>query len=248
MDEAGTVDIAHRSEKLEGASVGTILGWVWDTFGDDAAATSSFQSQSVPLLHLISEHVPDLEILFLDTGFHFPETLEFRDQLIEEFGLNVRSLEPRLGHDGFREKHGKLHQRDPNMCCYLNKVEPLEDAMEEYDAWVSGIRRDQTENRAGTPVVQREDDGTLKVCPMVEWTSRDVWNYVNEHDLPVHPLLEEGYLSIGCAPCTQKPLEGDGTRGGRWAGSEKTECGLHTDFGDDSDPDNGEVDSTNEEN
>ncbi|MCS4198098.1 phosphoadenylyl-sulfate reductase (thioredoxin) [Salinibacter ruber] len=120
------------------------------------------------------------------------------------------------------------------MCCYLNKVEPLEDAMVEYDAWVSGIRRDQTENRAGTPVLQREDDGTLKVCPMVEWTSRDVWTYIDEHDLPKHPLLEEGYLSIGCAPCTQAPGEGDGERDGRWTGSDKTECGLHTDFGEDS--------------
>ena len=243
MNEGGSVDVVHRRDELEGASVGTVLQWVWESFGDNAAATSSFQSQSVPLLHLISEHVPELPILFLDTGFHFPETLEFRDQLIDEFDLNVRSLEPRLGHDGFREKHGKLHQRDPNLCCYLNKVEPLEDAMEEYDAWVSGIRRDQTENRAGTPVLQREDDGTLKVCPMVEWTSRDVWTYIDEHDLPKHPLLEEGYLSIGCAPCTQKPLEGDGERHGRWAGSDKTECGLHTDFGDGED----EIESTNTE-
>jgi phosphoadenosine phosphosulfate reductase len=225
------IDIEKYSERLDGAPETEILEWVWKTFGDQAAATSSFQTQSVPLLHLIATHVPELPILFLDTGFHFPETLEFRDQLIEQFGLNVRSLEPRLGHDGFREEHGKLHQRDPSMCCYLNKVEPLEDAMEEYDVWVSGIRRDQTEQRADTPVLQREDDGTLKVCPMVEWTSRDIWNYVNEHDLPAHPLLKEGYLSIGCAPCTQKPSQGDGERDGRWAGSDKTECGLHTDFG-----------------
>lgn len=229
----GQVHIEEQLPKLGDASTAEILEWTWTAFGDDAAATSSFQSQSVPLLHLIATHVPDLPILFLDTGFHFPETLEFRDQLIDEFGLNVRSLEPRLGHDGFREQHGKLHQRDPNMCCYLNKVEPLEDAMDEYDAWVSGIRRDQTENRAGTPVLQREDDGTLKVCPMVEWTSRDVWTYIDEHDLPKHPLLEEGYLSIGCAPCTMAPGEGDGERGGRWVESDKTECGLHTDFGDD---------------
>ncbi|WP_251923643.1 phosphoadenylyl-sulfate reductase [Salinibacter ruber] len=237
MEEGRASNITKEARKLEGASVETVLQWTWNTFGDDAAATSSFQSQSVPLLHLISQHVPDLPILFLDTGFHFPETLEFRDQLIEEFGLNVRSPEPRLGHDGFREKYGKLHQRDPNMCCYLNKVEPLEDAMKEYDAWVSGIRRDQTKNRAGTPVLQREEDGTLKVCPMVEWTSRDVWTYIDEHDLPKHPLLEEGYLSIGCAPCTQAPGEGDGERGGRWSGSDKTECGLHTDFGENSEND-----------
>lgn len=233
MEGGFSVNIEQKAEELRGEDVETILQWVWKDFGGDAAATSSFQSQSVPLLHFISEYVPEMPILFLDTGFHFPETLEFRDQLIEEFGLNVRSLEPRLGHDGFREKHGKLHQRDPNMCCYLNKVEPLEDAMREYDAWVSGIRHDQTENRAGTPVLQREEDGTLKVCPMIDWTSRDVWDYIDEFNLPTHPLLEEGYLSIGCAPCTQAPGEGEGERGGRWAGSEKNECGLHTDFGED---------------
>ena len=204
---------------------------MWNTFGDDAAATSSFQTQSVPLLHLIAEHAPELPILFLDTGFHFPETLEFRDRLIDELGLNVRSLEPRLGHDGFREKHGQLHQREPNLCCYLNKVEPLEDAMEDYDAWVSGIRRDQTEARAETPVLQEQENGVLKVCPMVEWTSRDVWTYINEHDLPAHPLFKEGYFSVGCAPCTQKPENQEEKRSGRWAGREKTECGLHTDFG-----------------
>jgi phosphoadenosine phosphosulfate reductase len=227
------LDVNDHSSELEGAPAKEILQWMWDTFGDQAAATSSFQTQSVPLLHLIATHVPKLPILFLDTGFHFSETLEFRDRLIEDFGLNVRSLKPRLGHDGFREKHGELHKRDPNLCCYLNKVEPLEDAMEEYDAWVSGIRRDQTEQRADTPVLQREDNGTIKVCPMVEWTSRDVWNYINEHELPAHPLLEEGYMSIGCAPCTQKPGEGEGNRGGRWSGSDKTECGLHTDYGED---------------
>jgi phosphoadenosine phosphosulfate reductase len=226
-----SLDIGKAQNELEERSVEGILEWVWHRFEENVAATSSFQAQSVPLLHLIGTTVPKLQILFLDTGFHFPETLEFRDRLIEEFGLNVRSLEPELGHDGFRKKYGELHQRDPNLCCYLNKVEPLEEAMEEFDVWVSGIRRDQTEARTETPVIQREEDGTIKVCPMVEWRSRDVWNYINGHDLPVHPLFEEGYYSIGCAPCTQRPDEGEGERDGRWAGKDKSECGLHTNFG-----------------
>jgi phosphoadenosine phosphosulfate reductase len=222
------LDLSSLQDRLEKKSTQHILRWVWETFGEKAAATSSFQSQSVPLLHIISETVPDLPVLFLDTGFHFPETLEFRDHIAEAFGLTVHSLEPRLGHDGFREQHGELHRRDPDLCCHLNKVQPLEDAFEDYDAWITGIRRDQTEARANTPVVQRQENGVLKVCPMVEWTSRDVWTYVNEHDLPSHPLLEEGYLSIGCAPCTQRPDAGEDARDGRWAQSEKTECGLHT--------------------
>jgi phosphoadenosine phosphosulfate reductase len=228
-----THDLSTLQDRLEGKSTQHILRWVWNTFGEKAAATSSFQSQSVPLLHIISETVPELPILFLDTGFHFPETLEFRDQLAEEFGLNVWSLKPRMGHDGFREKYGELHRHNPDMCCHLNKVQPLDDALEEYDVWVTGIRRDQTEERAGTPVVQRHDESTLKVCPMVEWTSRDIWTYVDEHDLPNHPLLEEGYLSIGCAPCTQPPGENGEARDGRWSGSDKTECGLHVNPDDD---------------
>jgi phosphoadenosine phosphosulfate reductase len=178
---------------------------------------------------MISETVPALPILFLDTGFHFPETLEFRDYLVEAFDLNVVSLKPRMGHDGFQEKYGELHRRDPDLCCHLNKVQPLNDALDEYSVWVTGIRRDQTESRAGTPVVQRHDENTLKVCPMVEWTSKDIWTYINEHDLPAHPLFEEGYFSIGCAPCTQPPGQNGGARDGRWSGSNKTECGLHVD-------------------
>jgi phosphoadenosine phosphosulfate reductase len=221
--------LSSLNDRLEAASAETILEWVWSIFGTDAAATSSFQTQSVPLLHLISRTVPDLPVLFLDTGFHFPETLEFRDQLDEKFGLNVRSLEPRLGHAGFREKYGELHRRDPDLCCHLNKVQPLNDALEEYDVWVAGIRRDQTEARAEIPVVQWRDETTLKVCPMVEWTSKDIWTYINEHDLPAHPLFKEGYFSIGCAPCTQRPSENGDARDGRWSGSDKTECGLHVD-------------------
>lgn len=232
----GHVDIDKRLPRLKDASAEEVLRWAWEAFGSRAAATSSFQTQSVPLLHLISEQVPELPILFLDTGFHFPETLEFRDELARTLDLNVRSLEPRLGHDGFRKRHGKLHQRDPDLCCYLNKVEPLEDAMEDYDLWVSGIRRDQTQARSDASVLEREGEGTLKVCPMLEWTSRDIFDYIQEHDLPVHPLFEEGYLSIGCAPCTQAPANGNGERSGRWAESDKTECGLHTDFGEEAVP------------
>ncbi len=233
-DSSSLKDYTLSAKELQEASLGDVLRWVWGTFGESVAATSSFQTQSVPLLHHISKHVPKMTILFLDTGFHFPETLEFRDEIIEKFGLSVRSIKCRLGHDGFKKEYGKLHQDDPNLCCYLNKVEPLENTLKEYEAWVSGIRRDQTENRSTTPYVERDDQGVVKVCPMVEWRSRDVWNYIDEHDLPVHPLLEKGYLSIGCAPCTRKPDEGDG-RAGRWAGSDKEECGLHLNRRSDSD-------------
>jgi phosphoadenosine phosphosulfate reductase len=240
------IDVHELNQRLKGASSVVILKWVWSTFGDRAAATSSFQTQSVPLLHLIAQTTPEMPVLFLNTGFHFPETLEFRDRLEDEFGLHVCSLEPRLGHDGFQERHGDLHRRDPDLCCHLNKVQPLNDALEDYNVWVAGIRRDQTEARTETPVIQWRDEDTLKVCPMVEWTSKDVWTYINEYDLPAHPLFQEGYYSIGCAPCTQPPGQNGDARDGRWAGKNKTECGLHVDNEGDAERNNRETEVANE--
>lgn len=204
-----------------------VLRWGWDAMEGALCATSSFQTQSVPLLHLISEAVPQMPVLFLDTGFHFPETLRFRDALVERLDLNLVVLTPRMGHAGFLREHGQLYRRDPDLCCYLNKVEPLERALEGYDGWVAGVRRDQTENRRHTPILAWTKDAKLKMSPMATWTDRDVWRYIDEHDLPEHPLLAKGYLSVGCAPCTRPVLAGEGARDGRWAGNAKTECGLH---------------------
>ena len=225
------IDVVKQNEQLESADPGAILEWVWSTFGKEAAATSSFQTQSVPLLHLIAETTPQLPILFLDTGFHFPETLEFRNRLQEKLDLDIRSIKTRLGHEGFQRKYGELHRSDPDLCCHLNKVEPLDHALRDYRVWISGVRRDQTEARKNTPVVSQLDNGLYKVCPMVQWTSRDVWQYINRNDLPAHPLFAEGYFSIGCAPCTRRPSSDNGKRAGRWANRNKTECGLHTTLG-----------------
>lgn len=217
--------------ELEGRAATEILEWAVRFFGEEEiAATSSFQTQSIPLLHRIAQLDADLPVVFLDTGFHFPETLSFRDRVAEEFGLEVQSVTNRLGHDEFRRKYGALHRRDPDMCCHLNKVEPLGRALEPKAAWISGVRRDQTPARRETPVVAQSDKGggTYKICPMVEWTAEDVDAYIEEHDLPTHPLTAEGYTSIGCSPCTACPSsEESGERSGRWPDREKTECGLH---------------------
>jgi phosphoadenosine phosphosulfate reductase len=223
-------DLKRLNTELEEKSAADILRWALGMFGKKIALSSSFQTQSMPLLHIVSEHVPELPVLFLDTGFHFPETLAFRDQLIEQWGLSVINLHYAEGHGAFQRKYGALYKRDPDMCCYLNKVEPMREALKEYDAWVSGIRRDQTENRANTPVVEQRSDGVYKICPMVRWTGRDIMKYINDHDLPVHPLLSQGYMSVGCAPCTRPSFADD--RSGRWAGSGKTECGIHTEKSD----------------
>lgn len=216
---------------FEAAQPQDILAWAWERFGPKIAATSSFQSQSLPLLHMIARTAPQLPVFFLDTGFHFPETLAFRDRLMRDLGLNVVVLAPEIGHDGFRRLHGDLYRSNPDLCCFINKVEPLERAMEALDAWISGIRRDQTARRSDTPIVSRQPDGRIKVCPLATWTRREVWQYISEHDLPRHPLLSQGYLSIGCAPCTRPVGANEDERSGRWAGQDKTECGLHTILG-----------------
>ena len=221
-----TIDLQEVNARLEEAGPLEVLAWAYREFGTGLVMTSSFQTQSVPLLHMLSRVAPEVPVLFLDTGFHFPETLEFRDRIAGEFGLTVKDLRNELGHEGFLKEHGELYRTDPDACCYLNKVAPLEKALEGAAAWVSGIRQDQTAQRAGTPFVALED-GRYKICPMARWTQRMVLEYMERHALPEHPLLAKGYASIGCAPCTRPVLAGEDARAGRWSGTDKTECGLH---------------------
>lgn len=220
-------EVTELNARLEGDTPESILMWAWETFGRNVAATSSFQSQSVPLLHIISQVVPDLPILFIDTGFHFPETLTFRDRLTQELGLNVKTLQSEPGQENFKLSQGELYHTNPDLCCFFNKVKPLQNAKRDLQAWVTGIRRDQTEDRAETPIIGIGQDGLYKICPMATWSQRDIWTYIDEHNLPAHPLLAQGYLSIGCAPCTRPVNDGEGIRDGRWAGQSKRECGLH---------------------
>ncbi len=216
-------------ESLEGMSAAEIIYWAAKTFGSKLALTSSFQTQSLPLLHLVSRICPNTPVFFLDTGFHFKETIQFRDELKRKLGINIVILKPLCGHDTFLQQHGNLHQTNPNMCCYMNKVEPLQRALSSYGAWISGIRRDQTEARKDTPVVEMQSNGLYKVCPMVNWSAQHVSDYIDRFNLPQHPLLERGYRSIGCEPCTKPTNDDQDLRSGRWAGLDKTECGLHFD-------------------
>jgi phosphoadenosine phosphosulfate reductase len=136
-------------------------------------------------------------------------------------------LKPEPRRDLSLQNKGELYQTNPDLCCYINKVKSLQKAKQNLKAWVTGIRRDQTHERVNTPVISLDKDGLVKICPMVTWTLKDVWTYIDEHNLPVHPLLKEGYLSIGCAPCTRSVHAGESEREGRWVGQGKNECGLH---------------------
>lgn len=222
------LDLVKINDKFKERTPQDIIRWSWENFSPRIAVSSSFQSQSVVLLHIISQVAPKIQVLFLDTGYHFPETLEFRDRLQKELGLNVQVLEPVMGHDGFKRQFEALYLRNPDRCCYINKVEPLQIALKDYDAWISGIRRDQTADRAGTPIVLQNQGSIYKICPLANWTKQQIHRYISEHGLPAHPLVEKGYTSIGCAPCTRAVSGGEDERAGRWAGSSKTECGLHT--------------------
>ncbi|MCZ7540166.1 MAG: phosphoadenylyl-sulfate reductase [Anaerolineae bacterium] len=212
--------------RFEDADPAVVLAWAAERFMPRLAVTSSFQTQSVSLLHLISQVCPQVPVLFLDTGYHFPETLAFRDELIARFRLTVQVVRPDPEQAAARTE--SLYRRDPDLCCYVHKVVPMQRALRHLDAWISGIRRDQTPQRAGTQVVEPLPQGGVKINPLAAWTREEVWHYIHRHDLPAHPLLAQGYLSVGCAPCTV-PAFGSDERAGRWAGTGKTECGLHTD-------------------
>lgn len=190
------------------------------------ALVSSFGADSVALLHMAAGIDPAVPVIFLSTGKHFEETLSYRDDLARRLGLlNVIDLAPRPEEVAREDPDGRLHAADPDACCALRKVRPLHEALADYAGWVTGRRRDQALTRRTMPVV--EPDGVrLKLNPLAMWTQDDVDAYIEAHDLPRHPLVPFGYLSIGCAPCTA-PATGGDARSGRWAGLGKTECGIH---------------------
>ncbi len=194
--------------------------------------TSSFQTHSIPLLHLVSRIDLTIPVYFMDTGYHFPETLGFRDQVTDLLGLNLINMRPGTPKTHQRDNLGNLlFTSDPDFCCYLNKVQPLEAILVDYDVWISGVRADQTANRKKLNVFENGPNNLIRYQPILKWTSKEVNAYIAEFQLPAHPLEGRGYSSIGCMPCTRK-LMGMTTneRGGRWQGLTKTECGLHTEL------------------
>jgi phosphoadenosine phosphosulfate reductase len=208
-----------------------ILRWAWEAFGPKVAVSSSFQTQSVPLLHIVSRVCPEMPVIFIDTGFHFPETLAFRDALQARYHLNLVRVRPTITKSQLLARYGEgLYRRDPDLCCYLNKVEPMQRAISDLAAWIAGVRHDQTSHRKTLKVIQPLSSGLLKIHPLLSWTRDDLWAYIRKYDLPAHPLYEKGYLSIGCAPCTMPVFLGQDPRAGRWAGMDKKECGLHVDI------------------
>ena len=223
------IDIEEQNRNLEGRSPQEILTWATSTFAPDVVLTCSFQHDGVVLAHMLTTIAPTVPIVFLNTGFHFPETLAYRDDIVRRFGINLRDVQPSMPRGEFASKHGlDLYRRDPDLCCRINKVEPLRAALEGVRCWLNGRRRDQAATRSGLSVVERFEGGIHKVNPMVAWNAKDTYRYMQEHSIPEHPLFDKGYASIGCAPCTRPILAGEDERAGRWSGTSKTECGIHT--------------------
>ncbi len=193
--------------------------------------SSSFQSHSLPLLHLISRFQPDIPVYFLNTGFHFPETMAFRHEIGDLFGLNIIDVDSPVSKSGQRDEQGKFFfVHNPDHCCYLNKVLPMEPVIAQHDVWINGVRRDQTKFRATLQEEENLGNGKLRYHPMLDWTSKMIWEYRQHYKLPEHPLEAKGYLSIGCMPCTRSFEDSTGSRQGRWAGMSKEECGIQTEF------------------
>jgi phosphoadenosine phosphosulfate reductase len=223
------VDFASESARLEGATPEERLAFAVDVFGDKLLFTSSFGAGSGVLLHLWSRVARHLPVVFLDTGFLFDETLAYKDRIAGELGLVVETARPAISTSDFVVEHGAdIYLKDPDFCCATNKVAPLEPYRKRALGWVSGVRRDQSKTRASTPILQLTDDGPVKVHPLATVTAREAEEYMAKHAIPEHPMKARRYLSIGCAPCTSPVPEGGDERAGRWAGTGKTECGLHT--------------------
>ena len=226
--------VRDLNARFENAAPEEIVRWALEESGlGRIAIASAFQVEGTCLIHMAIRIRRDVPILFLETGFHFAETLAFKARLTERFDLNVLDLTGDYSVDGQAEAFGpRLYERDPKMCCELNKVVPFTRALRGYDAWMTSMRRDSAWTRKNTPIVSQtklEDGGKglVRVNPIANWTSQDAWAYLKEHDLPSNPLYEMGYASIGCAPCTRMVFPGEDERAGRWSGLLKTECGIH---------------------
>ena len=218
---------AEANAVLEGADPLTVLGWAGRAFGKALVVTAAMGD--TVLAHLTSRAVPGTSMIFVDTGYHFAETIGTAAAVEASYPLRMLSIRPKESVEEHEAKRGKLYLTDPDACCALRKVAPLDNALRGYRAWATGLRRDDSPDRAGTPTVRWDPKrGLLKLAPIAAWTQEDVDGYLDAHpEVLSNPLLQMNYRSIGCAPCTRAVAPGEDARAGRWAGKSKSECGIH---------------------
>ncbi|MDY7098479.1 MAG: phosphoadenylyl-sulfate reductase [Pseudomonadota bacterium] len=225
-------DAVRLNRMFRGSSTTEMLeAVIRDSLAGDVTTVSSFGAESAVLLHLLAQIDPDIPVLFLDTDKHFPETIAYRDELVERLGLtNLVVLKPDVQDIAKKDETGLRWSYDPDGCCEIRKVKPLAKALADYDASFTGRKAFQSKTRANLPrfeIDTSDEHGRLKINPLIDWTAEDIQAYFEERNLPRHPLVEQGYPSIGCAPCTNKVADGEDPRSGRWSGWDKTECGIH---------------------
>lgn len=221
--------IANACKELEGASPQNILRWAVAHFYPKLTMATAFGPEGNCIIHMLAEIEPRVRIFNLETGYQFQETLDVRERIKQRYGIEVEYIRPEMTVDEYEAEYGgPLYVIRPDQCCLDRKILPLRRAVVGYDAWISAIRKDQTGDRAQASVVQWDEKFNLvKVNPLLDWTKKDVWNFITKHDVPYNPLHDRGYPSIGCWPCTAPVGEGEDERAGRWRGTGKKECGLH---------------------
>jgi phosphoadenosine phosphosulfate reductase len=223
-------ELSRAAESQEGGTPQEILRWAVSVYGEDLALSVSFGNpEGMVLLDVLSRITDRAQVFTLDTGFLFEETVRFRDEAMKRYPLPLKVITPDLSVEEQVERYGpELYSCAPDLCCQIRKIEPQRKFLRDYGAWVTGIRRDQTPQRINTPVVAFDEYfGVAKIAPLAGWSVGQVEEYVREHAVPLNPLLDRGYLSIGCEPCTRAVAPGEDARAGRWPGTGKTECGIH---------------------
>jgi phosphoadenosine phosphosulfate reductase len=226
-------DLAELNDRFETAHPSEIVRWaLTGSSFQDVVLASAFQAEGTCVMHMATRVRPDVPVLFLETGFHFAETLAFKERLASQLGLRVVELTGEHTVESQALELGpRLYERAPDRCCEINKVRPMLEALRGRDAWITAFRRDSSPTRANAPILDRYElepgRWIVKVNPVVNWTRRDTWAYLKANDLPHNPLYDLGYASIGCAPCTRLQFPGEPERAGRWAGLSKWECGIH---------------------
>jgi phosphoadenosine phosphosulfate reductase len=223
-----SMQLSRTDAQIEALSAEDVLLWAYEEFGERLCLSCSWQKQSSVLVHMVSELGLGIDVVELDTQLFFKETYETRDRLVERYDLTLIQPEVLTVAEQHKREGPNLWESQPDRCCHIRKVEPLIEALRPYDAWVSGIRREQSPSRAGARKVERSERyGVWKIQPLVDWSEEDVWAYIMANDIPYNPLHDVGYRSIGCIPCTRPTRADEEERAGRWAGSDKLECGIH---------------------
>jgi phosphoadenosine phosphosulfate reductase len=229
QEKLSEFEIKQLSRRFESSSVEEILEWAVERFASRLVMTSNFGAEGVVVIDKLARIAPQTPIIYLDTGYQFAETDQLKEKLRERYSLNIIEHRAALSVDQQNVIHGeRLYERDPDLCCRIRKVEPLRKALSGYDAWIAALRRDQSPTRANIGVIEwNSRHNLIKVNPLAAWTHRNVWDYLVRNGIPYNPLYDDGYTSIGCAPCTRRVVSGAHERSGRWDGEKKVECGIH---------------------